>query len=213
MEDNLTNMNDPTSEEIRAIDLLKRDDISGMETLVRIYQTRAVYCAYLIVQDNHLAQDIVQNAFITAYQKIARFDQSKPFGPWFFRSVVNASIKTSERENKHTVFSNQDEVGFDWAERLLDTGPSLQEVVETQETREIVWKALSQLSPRQRGVVVMHYFLEMKDEEIMQATNSPKTSIRWWLRTARERLQHLLLPFIQTEQDIEFRKERDGFHE
>jgi RNA polymerase sigma-70 factor (ECF subfamily) len=83
-------------EERQAIARLQRGDIGGLEVLVKQYQVQAVQTACLIVQDKALAEDIVQNAFITVAEKIHQFDSQKPFAPWFLRSVVNASIKAAK---------------------------------------------------------------------------------------------------------------------
>jgi len=67
-------------EEQEAIARLKRGDISGLEALVRKYQVQAVRAAYLITHDRGLAEDIVQAAFLRAYERIGQFDAGRPFG-------------------------------------------------------------------------------------------------------------------------------------
>ncbi len=82
-----------------AIDRLKRGDIGGLEFLVREYQVRAVRTAYLITRDLPLSQDVVQAAFLKAYERIGPFDPERSFGPWFFTSVLHDAIKAArERE-------------------------------------------------------------------------------------------------------------------
>ena len=68
-------------EEQRAIQRLKRGDLGGLEVLVGHHQVRAVRTAYLIVRERALAEDVVQGAFVKAYEKINRFDETRPFGP------------------------------------------------------------------------------------------------------------------------------------
>ena len=58
-------------DELQAIMRLKKGDWTGLETLVKNHQLPALHAAYMIVQDHTLAQDIVQEAFITASQRIA----------------------------------------------------------------------------------------------------------------------------------------------
>lgn len=70
-------------EESRAIDRLRRGDVAGLEFLVRQYQIPALRAAYLITRDSALAQDVVQAAFLKAYERISQFDPNRPFGPWF----------------------------------------------------------------------------------------------------------------------------------
>lgn len=68
-------------EESEAITRLKRGDISGLEMLVKRYQVQALEAAYLITRDYHMAEDIVQSAFLRAYERIGQFDSDRPFGP------------------------------------------------------------------------------------------------------------------------------------
>lgn len=182
-------------EERRAITRLKHGDLAGLETLVQKYQLQALRTAYLIVGDPALAEDIVQEAFLTAIRRIDQFDLDRPFSPWFMRSVVHASIKAAARQQRQV---SLDTAGpgetQDWVEWLIDPQPSPEDVVETEETRQAIWRALEQLSPKHRAAVVMRYYLEMSDEEMGQVLASPAGTIRWWLHASRLRLRQLLAP-------------------
>lgn len=188
----------PSLEEQQAITRLKQGDLGGMEILVRHYQVRAVYAAYLIVRDLKLAEDIVQSAFLQAAQKIHQFDERRPFGAWFFRSVVNAAIKADRRQRRFVPLDsheNEDtDLMIDW---LLDPQPGPDQVIESEETRQMVWKALENLSAEQRAAIIMRHFLEMNETEMTQELGRPLTTVRWWLRTARSRLRGILRPFWQ----------------
>jgi RNA polymerase sigma-70 factor, ECF subfamily len=188
----------PLEDEKAAIQKIKNKDIAGLETLVGLYQTRAIYSAYLIVRDTETAEDIVQTSFLKVYEKIHTFDDTRPFGPWFFRIVVNSAIKTAQK-GKRNVRILADEELNGWVDQMIGSGSSPFETLVLQEIKERVWQALSQLSPEERGVIVMRHFLEMSDEEMMIEFGRPKTSIRWWLRTARIKLRILLLPFWQSD--------------
>jgi RNA polymerase sigma-70 factor (ECF subfamily) len=85
-------------EESEAIARLKGGDISGLEPLVRAYQVRAVRAAFLICHDRALAEDLVQAAFVRAYERIGQFNAARPFGPWFLQSVVHDAMKAAARQ-------------------------------------------------------------------------------------------------------------------
>ena len=80
-------------DEQQAIQRMKRGDIGGLEYLVARYQVKAVRAAFLITRDPGLAEDIVQAAYLQVFRSIRKFDERRPFEPWFMRSVVNASLK------------------------------------------------------------------------------------------------------------------------
>jgi RNA polymerase sigma-70 factor (ECF subfamily) len=176
-------------EEQQAIARLKQGDLQGLEALVSIYQLRAVRAAALITGDRILAEDIVQNAFIRVAERIEQYDFERPFGPWFLRSVVNEAIKAAGRQKR---FVSLDEEFGEGAFDLSDTSSLPEEVVETHETKQAVWRALQKLPPNQRAAVVLRYYLGMSEDEMTKELQVPAGSIKWRLYAARQRLAKLL---------------------
>lgn len=189
----------PGLEEKLAIARLKQGDLAGLEALVKRYQVRSVSAAFLIVRDLKLAEDIVQGAFLHVAEKIDQFDESKPFEPWFLRSVINASIKALRRQSRFVPLDEIDEETSDIAEWLMDPDPRPELLIETQETRQMVWNALGQLTPEQRAVIIMRHFLDMSEAEMTEELDRPLTTIRWRLKTARNQLRKLLQLFWKSE--------------
>ena len=183
----------PSLEEKLAIARLKQGDLDGMEALVKRYQVQAVSAAFLVVRDLKLAEDIVQDAFIRAAEKIDQFDESRPFGAWFLRSVINASVKAAKRQQRFVPLDDEETSQIaDW---LVDPDPRPELIVETEETRKMVWKALGELSAEQRSIIIMRHFLEMSETEMTLELDRPLTTIRWRLKTARNRLRSILQSF------------------
>ena len=177
-------------DEQQAIQQLKNGDISGLETLVMQYQVKAVRAAFLITRDPGLAEDVVHDAFIHAYRAIGRFDATRPFEPWFMRSVVNASVKMMQRSARQVEVGNEadETVLADLAKRV----ESVESQVESIEVQDQIWAALQKLSPRQRAVIVQKYFLGMSESEMADQSGAAKGTIKWLLNAARERLRELL---------------------
>lgn len=183
-----------TEIEQQAIASLKRGNLDGLEVLVRRYYHQAVRAAYLIVHDRPMAEDLVQTIFLNLNEKIGQFDVNRSFRPWFMRSVVNAAINAAV-QNEHWISLDVEtsEVSqITLAENLIDPGPSPEEAIETEEVRHAVWQALKKLTPNQRAVVILRYYLGLSEAEMAEELNSTKSSIKWWMRAARERLQRLL---------------------
>ena len=182
----------------QAIARLKQGDLAGMAVLVENHQVEAVQAALLILRDRELAEDIVQDAFLQAYRKMGQFDESRPFGPWFLRIVINAALKAADRQKRSLPLEQPGEgtygVGNWTAEWLIDSRLGPEEMAETADTRASVWQAMEQLTPDQRAVVVLRYFLEKSESEMIQELNRPLTTVKWWLHAARQRLRELLKP-------------------
>jgi RNA polymerase sigma-70 factor, ECF subfamily len=198
----------PSLDEARAIAQLKQGDINGMEVLVKKYEVQAVSAAYFIVRDQKSAEDIVQQAFLQAALKIQQFDEVKPYGPWFLRSVINASLRVADRQKVFVPLEKEsDGETAKVAVWLLDPHPQPEEMVETEETRQMVWKAMGQLSAEQRAAIIMRHFLEMNEQEMIQTLHRPSTTVRWRLRTARNRLKEILRSFWEQDH-TELKEER-----
>lgn len=190
----------PGLEEKLAIARLKQGDLNGMQTLVKRHQVRAVSAAFLIVRDPKLAEDIVQDAFLHVAEKIDLFDENRPFEPWFLRSVINASIKAVRRQKRFVQLDGADDEEISKvAQWLIDPDPHPELLIETQETRQMVWKALGELTAEQRAVIIMRHFLEMSEAEMTEELDRPLTTIRWRLKAARNQLRKILRHFWKSD--------------
>ncbi|HUS16395.1 MAG TPA: RNA polymerase sigma factor [Chloroflexia bacterium] len=184
------------TQEQEAITRLKRGDIGGLEWLVECYQVEARQAAYLITGNYALAEDLVQSAFVRAYERIHQFDAGRPFGPWFLRSVINdARMAVTRRVN--VSLDSQDETGTLSRDELVSLDPGLYEVFEAMQTREAIWAALDKLSPEQRAAIVMHYYLDLNSVEISQLLLVPSGTVRRRLHDARHKLRRLLPGWIR----------------
>ena len=177
-------------DEEQAIQRLKQGDIGGLEYLVARYQVKAVRTAYLITRDPGLAEDVVQDSFIRAYRGIRRFDATRPFEPWFMRSVVNASVKMMQRSAQQVQMGDDADVSLFTELALRVESVELQ--VESIEVQNQIWDAMQKLSPRQRAVIVQRYFLEMSEKEMAVEAGSAVGTVKWMLNTARKRLRDLM---------------------
>jgi len=178
-----------------AISRLKQGDLNGLETLVNRYQVQSVHAAYLILYDRSLAEDIVQSAFVKAAQRIHQFGDDRPFAPWFSRIVVNDALKLAKRQSRSISLDEPgDESAAQLAKWLADPDLNPEQVLEQKEARQVILKAIQSLPPEQRAAIVMKYFFDMRMSEISTKTGRPLTTIKWWLRDARERLRALIDP-------------------
>ena len=180
-------------DEREAVTRLKQGDIRGLEALVQTHQLRAIRAAYLVIGDRNAAEDVVQSAFLRAYERISQFDASRPFGPWFMRSVMNDAIKVAVRARRYTPLEpEEDEPLAEIPNLLIDPGPKPEELLEAAETREAIFAALQRLTPAQRAAIVQRYYLEMSEAEMSRSQARARGTIKAHLHAARERLRALL---------------------
>jgi RNA polymerase sigma-70 factor (ECF subfamily) len=177
-------------DDVQAIRRLKGGDIGGLEALVTRYQVKAVETAFLITQDEALAEDVAQEVFVRIFQRIRRFDESRPFQPYLVRSVVNAALNAVQKGARWARPAASGDASEQ--EALLSQAASVEDQVELAQLRRKVSAALSRLPPRQRAAVVQRYYLEMSEKEMSEAMDAAPGTIKWLLHAARARLRALL---------------------
>ncbi|HEY2601692.1 MAG TPA: RNA polymerase sigma factor [Thermoleophilaceae bacterium] len=146
-----------------------------LEELFRRYWPASYRAAYFVVYDRAAAEDIAQEAFLSALRALHRFDRRRPFGPWLHRIVVNRAI--------------------DWARaralrRELDVEPPDGELRDDVEGRDELASALARLTPERRAVVVLRYVLEYTPGEIAELLDLPRGTVNSRLRRALDDLAH-----------------------
>jgi len=146
--------------------------VSEFEALFRAHWGPAYRAAYLVVRDASAAEDIAQEAFLSAVRTLDRFDRRRPFGPWLHRIVVNRAI--------------------DWA-RARALRPEAEAVdtpaPERPEHDEELLRELDRLSPEHRAVIVLRYLLEYTPGEIAELTGLPRGTVNSRLRRGLDRLK------------------------
>jgi RNA polymerase sigma-70 factor (ECF subfamily) len=181
-------------QEYTIIQKLKAGDIHALTPLVRAYQHRALRTAYLVTQNQEMAEDVTQSAFLRAYDKIHQFDTSRRFLPWFLRIVVNMAIQTAKKQSRTfslDAFSNTDD---DWlpGDLLADTVPSPETQLEMQELQQQIEALLQQLSPEKRAVIVLRYYVDCTESEMADLLDVPGGTIKSRLFAARKQLRRLI---------------------
>jgi RNA polymerase sigma-70 factor, ECF subfamily len=151
---------------------------SDLEALFRSHWPRAYRAAYLVVHDAAAAEDIAQEAFLSAVRAIHTFDRRRPFGPWLHRIVVNRAIDWARAR------SLRREIGDD----ALEGAPARPEPPE-HGLSEGIAAGLAGLSPEHRAVVVLRYLLEYTPGEIASLLDLPRGTVNSRLRRALDSLE------------------------
>jgi RNA polymerase sigma-70 factor (ECF subfamily) len=152
----------------------------AVEELFARHWPDAYRTALLIAHDRAAAEDIAQEAFVSALRALPRFDRRRPLRPWLHRIVVNRAI--------------------DWArarrirqEVDVDAVPEVAaRVVRDDLALGALGAALAGLSPEHRAVVVMRYLLELTPGEIAAALDLPRGTVNSRLRRALDALADVL---------------------
>ena len=150
-----------------------------------------VRAVYLVTHDRALAEDVVQAAFVKTYERIDQFDARLPFRPWFLKAALRDAIKAAVQRGRHTPL---DAVEDQAPGRLSDPAAGPEELWERAETADEVASAMRRLRPDQRAAIVARYFLGQSELEMAQSLRLPRSTVKWRLHAARQRLRLLLQP-------------------
>ena len=154
----------------------------AIESLVRKHWDGAHRAAFLIVRDAAAAEDIAQEAMLAAVRSIDAFDRRRPFRPWLHRIVVNRSLDWLRAR------ARRPELSADL------TGEMAGEAAGSDALSDELMRALGQLDPDQRALIVMRHLLGYRSAELARVLDLPAGTVRTRLARALTRLRKLLEP-------------------
>src|SRR3954452_10791835 len=186
--------------EVSDLDLVKQaqtGDTEAFDQLVGRYRTRVFGMIYNMVHNEQDAWDLAQDSFVKAWKSIGRFRGQSSFYTWVYRIVMNVTI---DWLRKKQVKGGGTE--FDDAVQLKEIDPGAKtlpkpddapyEGMQRAEIREQIDKAIAQLSPEHRAVILMKETEDMQYHEIAEALGCSIGTVMSRLFYARKKLQTLL---------------------
>lgn len=161
--------------------------------LVRRYQDRLFNAVYRLLDQPEDAQDVVQEAFISAYQSLASFKGDAQFFTWLYRIAMNAAI-SHRRKHKLAVSletGSKNELLIDPLDESAYSQPG--DLLEQREEESRLKSALNRLSVEHRAVLILKDIDGQKYEDIAEIMGVPVGTVRSRLHRARTELRDLLL--------------------
>jgi RNA polymerase sigma-70 factor (ECF subfamily) len=158
----------------------KRGDMRACEKIYRSYHTPAYTLAVRICKCRELAQEVTQEAFITAFKRVKQFRGESPFWGWLRRVVVNHAISSLRKLPRHDAIELEDYMAHSSGDQEgLGNAMDLSQ-------------ALEQLSDEDRTVVWLHDVEGYKHREIAQFVGKTESYSKTRLNRARKRLRSLI---------------------
>ncbi len=158
-------------------------DTAAFGDLVVSYEGKLYNLALQITGSRDDAMDVTQSAFVKAYEKLHTFDPGYRFFSWMYRITVNEALNLINRRRRQSTLE------FDSQDRAADP----EQYAGDQEIWHWVGRALDELTPDQRAVVVLKHFQDMSYREIAQVLGIPEKRVKSRLFTARSKLREILV--------------------
>jgi len=172
---------------------LKAGDEDAYATLVRTMGARMLGVARRFLQDEELARDAVQDAFLSAFRSIQSFDGQAQLSTWLHRIVVNASLmklRTRRRKPEQSIeplLPAFDEVGHH-ASPVVPWTESAEHALVRAETRARVRRAIDELPETYRTVLLLRDIEELSTREAAEALGIGENALKLRLHRARQAL-------------------------
>ena len=149
---------------------IKSGDSSAVEDFVRQYSSRVYSLAYQLTRSSSAAEEIMQEVFITVISKLATLENENYFSTWLYRVTTNAAYGYLRKEKKHRDLVPVDDVEAG-STALHDFSDLPDEILLSDESRDIVRQAIDRLPKTLRTIVIMKDVEGLKNEEIAEAMN------------------------------------------
>ena len=163
-------------------------DKSWLKNIYSEYQNLVYSVAVSIIKDVQLAEDIVQEVFVTLYYKADSIRDRKKIKHWLARTTANRAVDFLRRSQKVAIFS-EDSFGQlpnnTWADPVVE--------MDKKELVLGIHKAIDKLPEDIKMLVILYYFVEIPQKEIAEILGIPLGTVKTRLRRARLALKgHLL---------------------
>ncbi|MBS4220935.1 RNA polymerase sigma factor [Bacillus sp. FJAT-49711] len=171
--------------------LLKKDRESERVIFEMFYQ-RVYYTAYYIVQDRELAQDIVQETFLKAFQNMHTVKDGEKLGAWLAAIASRTAIDYLRKIKKWNEVVAEDHVIDEQLSKNDDFHSTVETIVEKKFLKNILLREIDELKPEHKQVLILAYLHDMKYDEIAKALDIKVTMVKTRIHRAKLKLREAL---------------------
>lgn len=161
----------------------ERIDKDRLEELFNNHSSMVYRTAYFLTKSKVMADDITQETFIRIIKKFHLFDQTKAIEPWIYRMTVNITRNMIRKQKIKKLFG----IHYD-----VLTENEVEQSILQNEMEDQLWIEINLLPQKSKEVIVLHYYLELKLDEVADSLNIPigtcKSRLNYALTKLRNRL-------------------------
>jgi RNA polymerase sigma-70 factor (ECF subfamily) len=185
-------------EDAYLVALCKKGNLNAFEKLVHSHQKKMINIAYRMIGNYEDACEVVQDAFVSAYRSIQKFQEKSSFATWLCAIVMNLSrnrLKQIRTRQHHEPFSVDDPVISETGKIKADPPsrePSVLERIEIRDIRLQIQGCIEGLETEFREVVVLRDIQSFSYGEISDMLKIPEGTVKSRLFRAREALKDCL---------------------
>lgn len=179
------------ADETSLVQRLKCGDQAALESIFELYSGKLYRVAQRILGEAADTEEVIQDVFWTLYRKADTFKGESRLSTWLYRLTVNAALGRVRRSRKKKE-SEYDEFmpkfqkdGHHLVRPVVDWSDTLDEKYGREEIHVLVGKALDQLKPLDKSVIVLSDLEDLSDKEIAAALGLTVSAVKTRLHRAR----------------------------
>jgi RNA polymerase sigma-70 factor, ECF subfamily len=173
------------------IERVKAGETALYEIILRRYNQRLYRVARSIVRDESEAEDVMQDAYVRAYQHISQFAGLAPFSIWLTRIAVHEALRRL-RLRKRGLQLGVDEQDEEGLMGIVDTSPDPEQGASFAEVSRLLEEAVLRLPAKYRSVVVMRDVEELSTAETAAALDLTEDNVKVRLHRGRAMMRDWL---------------------
>lgn len=170
------------------IDKTLNGDKHSFGKLIRKHEKYAYTLALRIVKNPEEAEEIAQDSFLKAYQRLRTFEGKSKFSTWLYKIIYHESIRKLRKTKQYHLSLDQIQESEQNQVVFVDGINSMLE----KERRALVQMALEKLKPIEAAILTLYYLDEQSIKEIEQITNLTEGNIKIQLHRGRKNMLGIL---------------------
>ena len=161
----------------------------AFDVLITRYRRAMLAIAQQIVRNPTDAEDVVQDAFLRAFEALPQLSDLNRFGAWLHSITRNRALRYYKSAGRYQPQEDMEP----YLNRVADTSAEdPAQIVERELTQQAIRDAIQELPDDFRAVIELYYWAEMPQKRMAEFLSVPLTTVKWRLHKAKELLKTIL---------------------
>jgi RNA polymerase sigma-70 factor (ECF subfamily) len=165
---------------------VRAGDVDAFGQIVKGYERRVFALAVMILRNREGADDVTQDAFVRAFERLDLYDVRRPFYPWLATITVRLSRNWLAR---HSPGARRETPIQPESSAYASAAPAALDVLVAEDEGRHLWRLVERLPLGERTAVVLHYRQELSVSEVASAIGVTAGTVKTLLFRARQHLR------------------------
>jgi len=177
-----------------------RGRVEAFDELVRRYQRQATTIAYRLLNQRDDAMEVVQEAFLKAFEKLSSLSRPGRFRPWFMRIVSNLALNRRRARSLRKMASLESfedaqdhQAGLNLPDRRA---PRPDQIASAKDLQEQITRRIEQLPEMQRQALLLFSIAKLPQNQVAEILGCSVEAVKWNVFMARKKLKDELAEYF-----------------